>query len=78
MHFLAPDAFEDDEGRRLKVDDRLLIKGQTNVYAIGDCCNTKVWSENIAILGALKIAQNITYFHYAICLIFAAISRKKN
>lgn len=37
----APDAFEDDEGRRLKVDDKLLIKGQTNVYAIGDCCNTK-------------------------------------
>ena len=42
FHFLAPDVFEDDEGRRLKVDDRLLIKGQTNVYAIGDCCNTKV------------------------------------
>ena len=42
IYFLAPDVFEDDEGRRLKVDDMLLIKGQTNVYAIGDCCNTKV------------------------------------
>ena len=42
IYFLAPDVFEDDEGRRLKVDDMLLIKGQTNIYAIGDCCNTKV------------------------------------
>ena len=42
FHFIDPEAFEDDGGSRLKVDENLLITGQTNIYAIGDCCNTKV------------------------------------
>ena len=42
MFSVGPELFEYDNGNRLKVDEHLLVIGQTNVYAIGDCCNTKV------------------------------------
>lgn len=32
-----------DEDSRLKVDRNLVVEGHTNIYAMGDCCNTKVY-----------------------------------
>ena len=32
-----------DENSRLKVDSFLVVEGHANIYAIGDCCNTKVY-----------------------------------
>jgi hypothetical protein len=34
------DASKFDNKNRLKVTPQLLIAGETNIYAIGDCCNT--------------------------------------
>ena len=58
-HFISPlmqcntgkESF--DENSRLKVDRNLVIEGHTNIYAIGDCCNTKVYM--------LKTPQNKIY-----------------
>lgn len=37
-HFAGPESFEKD---RLVVNEFLQVKGHSNVYAIGDCTNTK-------------------------------------
>ena len=41
--FSGSEQFEESMGSRLKVDENLNIVGETDVYAIGDCCNTKVF-----------------------------------
>ena len=38
--YYSLDASKFDNKNRLKVTPQLLIAGETNIYAIGDCCNT--------------------------------------
>ena len=57
---VGPELFEEDNGNRLMVDEYLLVIGQTNVYAIGDCCNTKVYIYRYLI--EITNGNTISYF----------------
>ena len=54
--WLDPSKF--DNKNRLKVTPELLIVGETNVYAIGDCCNT---SEEKLAAHACAHARTVAY-----------------
>ena len=61
MTNVGTESFEDDNGRRLKVDENLIVIGQTNVYAIGDCCNTKVTNRSLVGIEILNNHFNRRY-----------------
>ena len=56
VFWLDPSKF--DNKNRLKVTPELLIVGETNVYAIGDCCNT---SEEKLAAHACAHARTVAY-----------------
>ena len=56
LFWLDPSKF--DNKNRLKVTPELLIVGETNVYAIGDCCNT---SEEKLAAHACAHARTVAY-----------------
>ena len=70
MFSAGPELFEEDNGNRLMVDECLLVIGQTNVYAIGDCCNTKVYiySYSKEITDGNIFSLNIDFNRYTVIL----------